>query len=118
MLANKLKMHMAIHKCKMFKQDGAACHCLKLLSDFLKKKNIKTLDWSGNSQDLSPIENLWALLKDKVANEHPTNPKDLETTIKCTWMQKITAEYFKYLVHSMPCLLHFVIKNEDGLTKY
>ena len=63
-------------------QDGAPCHCSKLVSDFLYK-NIKTLDWPGNSPDLNPIKNSWAILKDKVADEHPTSAKDFKMAIKC-----------------------------------
>ena len=63
----------------MFIQDGAPCHRSKLVSDLLKKKNIKTLDWPDNNPDLNPIDNLWAILKDKVADAHPTSSKDLET---------------------------------------
>ena len=58
MLENKLEVHMAIHKYNMFMQDGAPCYRSKLVSDFFKKKNIKTLDRPGNSPDLNSIENL------------------------------------------------------------
>ena len=36
------------------------CHRSKLVSNFLKKKNIKTLDWPSNSPNLNPIEKQWA----------------------------------------------------------
>ena len=72
----KLKIHKAIHECNIFMQDGASGHRSKLVSDFLKK-NIKTLDWLCNSPDLNPVENLWAMLKDKVADEHLTSDQDL-----------------------------------------
>ena len=100
MLEDKLEILMAIYECNMFVQDGAPCHCSKFVSDFFKKKNIKTLDWPGNSPELNIIENLWAILKDQVADEHPTSAKDLKIAIKRKWMQKITAEYCKHLVHS------------------
>ena len=119
MLKDKLEIHMVIHECNMFMQDGAPCHRLKLVSDFLKKKNIKALDWPGNSADLNPIENLWTIIKDKVADEHSTCAKDLEMQIKRIWTQKITAEYCKHLVHSMSCRLQAVIKKKLNIrTKY
>ena len=80
MLEDKLEIHMAIYECKMFMQDSAPCYCLKLVSDFFKKKNIKRLDWLGNSPGLNPIENLLAILKDKMADKHLTSAKDLEIT--------------------------------------
>ena len=118
MLEDKPEIHMAIQKCNIFMQDSAPCHHLQLVRDFLKKKNIKTLGWPGNSPDLNSIENLWTILKNKVANEHPTSAKDLEMAIKRIWTQKITAEYSKHLVHSMSCRLQAVIKNKGGHTKY
>ena len=57
----------------MFMQDGAPCYSSKLVGDFLKMKNIKTLDWPGNSPVLNPIENLWVILKDKAIDEHLTS---------------------------------------------
>ena len=50
-----------------------SCHQSKLVGDFLKTKNIKTLDWPGNSPDLNSIGNLWAILKDKVIDEYLTS---------------------------------------------
>ena len=112
MLEDKLEIHMAIHECNMFMQDSAPCHCSKLVSNFLKKKNIKT------SPHLNPIKNFWVAIKDKVADEHPTSAKDLKMAIKCIWPQTITAEYCKHLVHSMPCRLQAAIQNKGGHTKY
>ena len=89
-------------------QDGAFCHHSKLLSDFLKKKNIKTLDGLCNSPDLNEIENLRAIMKNKVADEHATSAKDLKMAMKRIWTQKITAR--KYCKH-------LVIKNKDGHSK-
>ena len=105
------------YECDMFMQDGVSRYRSKVVSDFLKKKNIKMLDWPGNSPDLNLIENLWPILKDKVADKHPTIAKDLELA-KRIWTQKITAEYCKHLVHNMLCCLQAVIKNKGGYTIY
>ena len=89
MLGDKLKIHMSIHKCYMFMQDYAPCHRSKLVSDLFKKKNIKTLGWPGNILNFNPIENLWAMLKDKVADEHPISAKDLKMLIKRKGFKKL-----------------------------
>ena len=99
-------------------RDGAPCHHSKLVSDFLKKKNIKMLDWPGNSPDINPIENLWAILKDREADEHLTSAKDQEMAIKCTWTQNITTKFCKHMVHRMLCCLQAVTKNKGGHNKY
>ena len=75
MLEDKLEINMAIYKYNIFMQDGAPCHRSKLMSDFPLKNNIKMLDWFDNSP-VNPIENLRAILKDKVADKHPTSDKD------------------------------------------
>ena len=73
---------MSFHECNIFKQDGAPCHPLKLMSDFFNKKNIKMLDWPIYCPDLNPIRNLWAILKDKVADEDLESHKDLKMATK------------------------------------
>ena len=58
LLKDKLELHMNVHNCNIFMQDGAPCHGSKIVSEFLKEKKIKVLYWPGNSPDLNPIENL------------------------------------------------------------
>lgn len=117
-LKQKLQLHMTVHNCEIFMQDGAPCHRSKIVNEFLKQKKIKTLDWPGNSADLNPIENLWSSLKDKVADRQPSNEKDLEKAIKDVWVREISAEYCKRLVDSMPRRLLAVLKAKGGHTKY
>ncbi|KAL0164053.1 hypothetical protein M9458_039806, partial [Cirrhinus mrigala] len=42
-----------------------------------EKKLIKVLEWSNQSLDLNPMENLWRELKVRVAKRQPQNPNDL-----------------------------------------
>ena len=79
MLEDELKIEVAIYKRNMFMQDGAPVIVQRVIS---LSRRISKRNWPGNSPDLNPIENLWAL-KHKVADEHPTSAKGLEMAIKC-----------------------------------
>ena len=46
-----------------FQQDNAPCNINKLVKLFINEQQIDLLEWPGNSPDISPIENVWALLK-------------------------------------------------------
>ena len=118
LLKNKLELHMAVHKCSVFMQDGAPCHRAKIVTQFLKAQKINILDWPGNSPDLNPIENLWTNLKNKVSERQPTNAKMLEQAIKEVWVRDISPAYCRNLVESMPRRLEAVIKAKGGPTKY
>ena len=126
LLKNKLQLHMNVRECTIFMQDGppchkakiAPCHKAKIVSNFLKSKKIQVLDWPGNSPDLNPIENLWVILKNKVAEEQPSSLKQMENVIKKVWTLGITSEYCCKLIVSMPRRFKMVIDNKGGHTKY
>ena len=63
LMKEKLELHMAVHNCEII---FMPCHRTKIVTDFLKTKNIKLLEWPGNSSDLNPIENFWTELKNRV----------------------------------------------------
>ena len=117
LLAEKLEIHMAVHNCTIFMQDGAPCHRSKIAKTFRAENRIKVLDWLGNSPNLNPIENLWTNMKNNVAEKHPSSAKDLVKVIKEMWVKEISQELRRNLVRSMPRRLQEVIKNRRS-TKY
>lgn len=118
LLREKLKLHMYIHQCSIFMHDGAPCHRSKVVQNFLAKIKVSTLDWPGNSPDLNPIENLWEIVKKKVADKQPSSIESLKEAIKEVWIKEISAEYCNNLILSMPRRIQAVIKSKGGHTKY
>ena len=118
LLSDKLQLHMQVRRCNIFMQDGAPCHRSKLVTNFLKKKKVKVLDWPGNSPDLNPIENLWTVMKNKIAEKQLSSLPDLCRAIKEVWVKEISMEYCANLVNSMPQRLAAVIQNNGGHRKY
>ena len=72
----------------IFQQDNAACHTSResrAAIDILFGDN--TLEWPPNSPDLSPIENVWAILKEKLSKRDIKNFDDLRENIMDIWIK-------------------------------
>ena len=49
-----------------FQQDNASCHKVERTMAFFHQQCIQLLDWAPYLPDVSPIENVWGMLKRKV----------------------------------------------------
>ena len=102
----------------VFQQDGTPCHKSRAIKEFLRANSIEVLaPWPGNSPDLNPIENLWAILKKQVDKQKPTNCKQLQTLIQYEW-SSIHSELINKLVSSMPKQIKEVLRKNGQHCKY
>lgn len=98
--------------------DSARPHRSKKIIDWHKENNIKKIEWPGNSPDLNPIENLWAILKRKLRSKRSTTKRELLSNILKVWHNEIPEEVFKNLSDSMPNRIKKVLENKGNSTKY
>ena len=56
-------------------QNGAPCHKSR---NYFEGKGIKVSCWPGNSPDLSPIENCWSIMKNKMEQSVKRNLAELK----------------------------------------
>lgn len=91
-------------------QDNARIHKAKKVQKYLVDNNINVLEWPPQSPDLSPIENIWALLKLRISHREPRNIIDLKQLIVEEW-NSITSEVCKKFIQSIPNRLNKISRN-------
>ena len=70
----------------IFQQDGASCHTANIVKSWFEFVNIEYIqDWPGNSPDLNPIENLWAIMKEELRGRDTSSLPKLEKEIQDVW---------------------------------
>ncbi len=84
---------------------------------WLRRKRVRVLDWPGCSPDLSPIENVWRILKRKMRQQRSRTVAHLKNCLQEEW-DKITPETLHHLVSSVPKRLLSVVKRNGNITKW
>jgi transposase len=84
-----------------FQQDGAPAHRAKKTMTFLQKEVNTIPDWPPNSPDLSVIENVWGILKMRIARRGPKTIPELKTMLQEEW-DNLDQAMLDDLVASMP----------------
>lgn len=102
-----------------FQHDLAPCHNSKLVQAFTRENNLKVLNWPGNSPDLNPIENLWHILKNRLAKMDCTTKEKMITSAIQVWFHDEEVKNMcAKLVESMPRRVGEVISAKGGHTSY
>ncbi|KAF0766561.1 hypothetical protein AaE_002913, partial [Aphanomyces astaci] len=103
----------------VFQHDNASVHASAFTKEHLSDLGVETMAWPSKSPDLNPIENVWGVLARAVyANGHQFGSvADLKTKIALEW-DRITLEYCKTLVDSMPTRMAQVILKRGAAIDY
>ena len=99
----------------IFQQDLASCHSSKKVKKIFSDHSISVPDWPGNSPDLNPIENLWAIIKE---HDCTTMTKLIEATVSVRYRDQEIKNMCEKLVISMPERIRQVIKSKGGHINY
>lgn len=101
-----------------FMQDGAPCHTCAAVVGWLRDCQVDFYDdWPGNSPDLNPIENLWALMKRKLRKCDTSTIPKLEAALLRIW-RDFDPSLLKNLADSAPERLKKCLKRRGMPTKY
>ena len=79
--------------------------------------NIEVIDWPRYSADLSPVENLWPILKRNVRKRQPQTAMELEDYIYEEWDQ-LDNKYISSLCKSIHNRIEMCIENNGEKIKY
>ena len=102
----------------IFQQDNAPCHKARSVKNFLAQQSFSLLDWPPYSPDLSPIENLWAIVKKKVHLVEIKTKVQLMNSVQSIWNDDPSiSEACKSLIESMPHRTQACIDARGGPTK-
>lgn len=106
------------HSC-VFQQDNAPCHKAASVLDFFRQRGIDVMDWPPYSPDLSPIENMWAIVKQKLHQLPFHSKEELVEKLQELWHHDPgIADACAAVMKSMPSRIQACLKAHGGPIKY
>ena len=101
----------------LFQQDNARPHSARVTTAWLRRHRVRVLDWPACSPDLSPIENVWRIMKRRIRQRRPRTVEQLKSCIHQEWA-KIPLAKLQQLISSVPKRLQSVIKRKGDVTQW
>ena len=117
LLRSAEKMFGAFNKDWILQEDNDPKHHSHLCTSCKAENGITTLGWPSQFPDANPIENLWSVVKRKLAGRRAFTLKQLSWRIKEVW-RSLPTEYAEKLVESMPRRCQAIIQNNGDWTVY
>ena len=75
---------------RYFQHDNAPPHKAQSVVNALNDNGVSVLDWPPYSPDANPIENVWAVLKEKIRQRYAQTLDELENAIQDVWANDST----------------------------
>jgi transposase len=103
----------------VIQEDGAKYHFAPVAARYKNSQKVRCMPWPAQSPDLSPIENIWKYLKDRIARRRHRirSIEEMEAALRQEWA-KVEPEFLEKLMESMPKRISQMLKNKGGATKY
>ena len=93
----------------VFQDDNARAHRARVVTNYLQRRNIRTLPWPAMSPDLSPIEHVWDILGKRVRIRipQPRTLGKLGAALQEEWgrIPQVTMSTYWEHASSLHCLL-------------
>ena len=87
--------------------------------NLLEANNVEVMTWPPYSPDLSPIENLWSILEEKLHVNAYNTSEQLLQQIEKTWKEdEAIMDSCKKLVEGMPRRIEACVAAKGGVLKY
>jgi len=102
-----------------FQHDNAPPHKAIKTQQLIERSELSLLTWPPYSPDANPIENIWAILKERVRSRSPTTLEALEEAIKDVWVHdKKIKDACKSVIDSMPKRMRGLCTSRGGFINY
>ena len=98
-------------------QDQASCHTAKSTTDWLEQHGVAVVEgWPTKGDDINPIENLWAILDERLEDKKFTTEKGMKKKIRQLW-DELDSSLLHNLIDSIQDRLRRIRKAKGGSIK-